>query len=94
MASIPRGMGISTKNNSIALGDCQKRTIPYGLWHCSRIEDITMNMLVGEKPQVFTEENWKERINTKIIDTGNAMSQQDILDFSKDIHMHELKKFF
>lgn len=69
------------------------RTIAYGIWHSTRIEDITMNLLVAGEKQIFNKENWQKRINSKIIDTGNAMSQNEILEFSKYINMQELKNY-
>lgn len=69
------------------------RTIAYGLWHSSRIEDITMNLLVAGDEQVFNSGNWKEKINTEIIDTGNALSSEEILEFSKNINIQELKNY-
>ena len=33
------------------------------------------------------------QINSKIIDTGNAMSENEILEFSKNINMEELKNY-
>lgn len=69
------------------------RTIAYNLWHISRIEDITMNILVAGDKQVFNTDSWKERINTNIIDTGNAMSENEIIVFSQNINMQELKNY-
>jgi hypothetical protein len=69
------------------------RTIAYGVWHSTRIEDITMNLLVAGDGQVFCLGNWKEKINSGISDTGNAMTEQEIMKFSKDINMQELKKY-
>lgn len=69
------------------------RTIAYGIWHSSRIEDITMNILVADRDQVIDSDNWIKRINSNIYDTGNAMSADDILDFSKTINMEELRKY-
>lgn len=69
------------------------RTIAYGIWHCTRIEDITMNLLVAGDKQIFNRENWKEKINSNITDTGNAMSEDDIMEFSKNINMEELKNY-
>ncbi len=68
------------------------RTVAYGIWHSSRIEDITMNLLVAGDKQVF-DDNWQKKINSKIKDTGNAMSDNEILEFSKDINIHELKNY-
>lgn len=69
------------------------RTIAYGIWHSTRIEDITMNLLVADKEQVFTSGNWQERIKSKIKDTGNAMNKDEILEFSRDINIEELKNY-
>jgi len=69
------------------------RTIAYGIWHCTRIEDITMNLLVASDKQIFNRENWQEKINSNITDTGNAMSEDDIMEFSKNINMEELKNY-
>ncbi len=69
------------------------RTIAYGVWHCTRIEDITMNLLVAGDKQIFNRENWKEKINSNITDTGNAMSEDDIMEFSKNINIQELKNY-
>lgn len=69
------------------------RTIAYGFWHSTRIEDITMNLLVAEDNQVFNTGHWQTKINSKITDTGNAMSQSEIMEFSKNINMHELKNY-
>ncbi|MGN9160597.1 DinB family protein [Clostridium sulfidigenes] len=69
------------------------RTIAYGIWHCTRIEDITMNLLVAGDKQIFNRENWQEKINSNITDTGNEMSEDDIMEFSKNINMEELKNY-
>jgi len=69
------------------------RTIAYGIWHSTRIEDITMNLLVAGDKQIFNRENWKERLNSKIADTGNAMSENEIMEFSKVVNMQELKNY-
>lgn len=69
------------------------RTIAYGLWHSARIEDITMNILVADEKQVINTENWIEKINSNICDTGNAMTSEEILEFSKDINMEELRNY-
>ncbi|ADL52953.1 DinB family protein [Clostridium cellulovorans] len=69
------------------------RTIAYGMWHCTRIEDITMNILVAKGEQVLHRGNWKEKINSGIIDTGNSLTPEQILEFSKTINMKELKNY-
>jgi hypothetical protein len=69
------------------------RTIAYGIWHSTRIEDITMNLLVAGNDQIFSTGGWQEKIGSKIIDTGNAMTENEIIEFSIDINMQELKNY-
>lgn len=71
----------------------KNRTIAYGMWHSSRIEDITMNILVADGAQVIDSDNWIKRINSRIKDTGNAMGAEEILEFSSDIDMRELRNY-
>jgi hypothetical protein len=63
------------------------------MWHSARIEDITMNLLVTEDGQVFNAGNWKEKIGSSIVDTGNSMNEREILEFSKSINMDALKNY-
>jgi len=69
------------------------RTVAYGIWHSTRIEDITMNLLVAEEEQVIDEYNWLNRINSSIYDTGNALDSTEIIEFSKTINMEALKDY-
>ncbi len=69
------------------------RTIAYGIWHSTRIEDITMNLLVINATQVIDKNNWLKKINSTIYDTGNSLSKEEILDFSSSINMEELRKY-
>lgn len=69
------------------------RTIAYGIWHSTRIEDITMNILVNNGEQVINTENWIERINPMIKDTGNSLTNEEILEFSKYINIEDLRDY-
>lgn len=69
------------------------RTVAYGIWHSTRIEDITMNILVDDCSQVIDSDNWLQRINANIYDTGNEMNAEEILKFSSNINMQELRDY-
>lgn len=71
----------------------KKRTIAYGLWHSTRIEDITMNILVAGEKQVINTGNWLEKISSKICDTGNAMKAEEIMEFSQNVNLKELRNY-
>ncbi|MGN1159217.1 MAG: DinB family protein [Lachnospiraceae bacterium] len=67
-------------------------TIAWALWHIARIEDLTINMLVAGTEQLFNNE-WKERLNVAITDTGNALSDDEIMELSKTINTTELLRY-
>ena len=66
------------------------KTIAYSLWHIFRIEDIVAHTLVNDDEQIFFSGNYKERINSPIITTGNELVGQDIADFSAQLNIDEL----
>lgn len=63
--------------------------IAWNLLHVARIETLTMNLLVNDGNQVL-DESWKIRLGTKIIDTGNAMPDDEILSFSREVEKARL----
>ncbi len=69
------------------------RTIAWNLWHLARIEDITMNILVASQAQVIHSEKWLEKMNVQIQDTGNAMTDEEIVDFSSRLNMQALRNY-
>jgi hypothetical protein len=69
------------------------RTIAYGIWHSTRIEDITINILIADRKQIFEEDVWFERMNSPIKNTGNALTAEKIMEFSERIDLGELRKY-
>jgi hypothetical protein len=83
------------------MADYQLRCVPdrmdhsiiWIIWHLARIEDVTMNMLVAGRKQVFETGNWSGRLNSSLIHTGNAMSKEEIIKLSYEINIDQLKKY-
>lgn len=69
------------------------KTIAYSIWHIFRIEDIVAHTIINEDEQVFFAGNYKERINSPIITTGNELVKQDIAEFSKQLDIDELYSY-
>jgi hypothetical protein len=67
-------------------------TVVWNLWHITRIEDLTANILIQEKEQVLNED-WLKRLGVTVTDTGNAMTDEEILDLSNAINLEELKNY-
>jgi hypothetical protein len=68
-------------------------TIAWSLWHITRIEDITMNILVSGEDQVINQKNWFQKMKVNVKDTGNAMTDEEIIDLSSSINMQELRNY-
>lgn len=62
------------------LDELHYRTIPEGqehsliwiIWHLSRIEDVTMNLLVAGRDQLFETGDWLRKTKSPIRHTGNG----------------------
>ena len=64
-------------------------TIAWHLWHIARIEDLVGNLLIAQQSQIFNDE-WMTRLNVTVKDTGNVMTDEQIIDLSKQINKQEL----
>lgn len=73
--------------------EMDEETIAWCIWHTTRIEDITMNILVADDVQVINCDSWIEKMNVRVRDTGNAMTNEEIIDFSSSIDMQELRNY-
>lgn len=69
------------------------RTIIYGIWHVTRIEDLTMNLLVDRGEQVYNSGNYREGINAGIDHTGNSLNRQQILTMSQQVDIVQLQQY-
>lgn len=68
-------------------------TIAWNLWHLTRIEDITANILIADDIQVINRDNWLDKMNVTVCDTGNAMTDEEIEALSLAINMKELRNY-
>ncbi len=69
------------------------RSVAWEIWHIARIEDITMNMLIAGKPQLFVQGDWVERLRSPVRDTGNAMTPREVTEFSEKIDIKGLRAY-
>ena len=68
-------------------------TIAWNIWHITRIEDITANILIAGEGQVIHKDQRLKRLNVQVCDTGNAMTREEIIDFSSTVNMEELRGY-
>ncbi len=67
-------------------------TIAWAVWHISRLEDLTINILVNNGNQIF-DSDWKKNLNVSITDTGNALTDDEIMCLSKEINIVQLLEY-
>ena len=70
-----------------------EHSIVWCIWHITRCEDITMNLLVAGNPQVLYRNDWFARMQVPAGDTGNAMDYGDIANFSAQIDIPALRAY-
>ena len=85
--------GLTNSNRFINADGFHSKTIAYSIWHIFRIEDIVAHTIICEDEQVFFKGNYKERINSPIITTGNELVKTEISDFSKQLNLDELYSY-
>ncbi len=67
-------------------------TVAWNIWHITRIEDLTCNLLMADGNQVL-DEAWQARLHTAVKDTGNAMTDGEILSFSGEVDLPALRDY-
>jgi len=73
-------------------GKCD-HSIAWVVWHMTRIEDATMNLLVAGIPQVLMGEDWLERMEIPMRDTGNGMDATGVAALSAAINVPVLLEY-
>jgi len=70
-----------------------EHSIAWVLWHLARIEDVTMNVLAAEDEQVFRREDWPGRLGVDVVETGNALTPQEIAALSEAVDIPALRAY-
>ena len=68
----------------------ESKTIAYSIFHVFRIEDIVLNTLIKNRQQIFTKDNYSNKMNSSIITTGNELKKECLVDFSKSLKIEEV----
>ncbi|WP_309242135.1 DinB family protein [Paenibacillus sp. S150] len=63
------------------------------MWHCARVEDITMNILVAGSEQVLHAGQFAGKLRSPFIHSGNGMSGEDIAAFSAAVKIRALRAY-
>jgi hypothetical protein len=67
-----------------------EHSIAWLLWHITRIEDVTLNLLVAGTPQVFDQGGWARKLGVDLRDVGNDMPPKDLATLNRTIRPAKL----
>jgi hypothetical protein len=70
----------------------KETSIIWNIWHITRIEDIVVNILIGNTDEVLNNEI-QTKLNINIKDTGNAMGYNEIEFLNKNINIKILNEY-
>ena len=70
-----------------------EHSIAWIIFHLARIEDITMNLLIAGTPQLFLRDDWKSKLNVRILHAGNEMDDISIASLSVEIDLNALRAY-
>jgi DinB superfamily len=65
-------------------------SVAWRIWHMTRIEDVTLNVLLTNGAQVFTSGKWIDKLEIDYMSVGNEMSDADIAKLSETINLKAL----
>lgn len=68
----------------------EEHSIIWILWHLTRVEDVTMNLLVAGRDQVFETGGWLAKTGSPIKHTGNGTSLDVVQALSTAVDIHAL----
>jgi len=71
----------------------EEHSLAWIVWHLSRIEDVTMNLLVAGRDQVFESGGWMEKIKSPIKHTANGTGKEVTRALSDAVDIPALRAY-
>jgi DinB family protein len=62
------------------------------LWHIARAEDVLVNLVIAEQPQVF-DEAWAKRLDVARPDFGIGMTSPEVSELTRRIDLGALREY-
>lgn len=68
-------------------------SIAWNLWHIARVEDAGLNRFIADRPQVFDEAPWMERMNLPWRHHGTEMTFAEVDELNQRIDLTALHEY-
>jgi hypothetical protein len=69
-------------------------SVAWVAWHITRNQDVVINAIIQEKPQVFRSDAWPERLRYSDIRIGTGFGVDDVDAFNASINVDELDAYW
>ncbi len=71
----------------------QLNSIAWNVWHIARVEDVGLNRFVADRPQVFDEDRWMQRLNLPWRHHGAGMTLSEVDELNQSIDLVALREY-
>jgi hypothetical protein len=71
----------------------QLNSIVWLLWHMARSEDMAVNRLIANRPDVLHGEGWAPRLHVSRHDMGTGMTDEEVAAFSAGVDIAALRGY-
>jgi len=68
-------------------------SVAWHIYHSTRIEDMTMNVLVAQMKQVIDSDSWMQSMHLNVRDTGNGMLLEQLVHLSSVVDIPSLRAY-
>jgi hypothetical protein len=69
-------------------------SIAWLLWHMARTEDAVVNLVVGDRQQIFAEGDWGRRLRVELREVGVAMSADEAQAVGSRLDLGALRDYW
>lgn len=70
-----------------------EHSIAWVIFHITRIEDMTMNLLIAGAPQLYTRGQWAKKLRSTISHSANKMDDDAVIQLSTRLDMNALRQY-
>src|SRR5581483_5822952 len=100
-SAVISGAGLSMEDNLCqGLSADQLRARPLGLnsiawllWHVTRFEDVVVNVVLQDRPDVLAREGWATRLGVETRQIGTGSSDAEVDDFGQRVDPEALRAY-
>ena len=71
-----------------------RNSIAWIIWHITRCQDVAVNAILRQTPQVLAQKGWSDRLGLQLRDIGTSMDDDEIAGFSAAVRIDALTAYW